>query len=214
MSGNNIKFIKKTVIFITILICCSSLFAEERKLKAEDYRWGFSFEPGAKWMSGDNVHPSLGVLCKIKERLSIILNFGSFFYTYTEKEYKSYCHWDSESSEDVCFIDTVEIDKDDDVLEAGFTFRLEFPRKVPYKSTKYEYDVDGRKFLSRNYYSPVRPYAQISIGNYAGIGGGVNYYFSEVFSVGIGVDFINNFEVEDKNSEGLVAPEVLITAAF
>jgi hypothetical protein len=215
MCGNNIKRYILTL-GVTILAVVMSnpdpALPGGRKIPVKNFQLGLDIEPGFKFIGGLGFLGNGGIMLKFKDKFSIIPHFGMFPYTY-DKEY-TYDDYVYDPLYGWRWIQKTDTQESDDLtINAGVTVRMEFPRKIIIKSTKFEYDVDKHEFQHYYYHSPFRPYVQVHLGTFMGLGGGVLYYFHPAFAVGGGADLGLNLMAED-NKFGIVAPKLVLVTGF
>jgi hypothetical protein len=215
MSGRNKTLISIAAAFVLIsgILMCAP--AGERKLAflGEDFRIGAEGGAGLRMISGVGFQWYGGLLLKFKERVSVILNVGSFPFE-TAKTVTNYNntktvqrHYD--------FMGHPNIDA---------TVRYEFLLEVKDTTTRFIFDTERRQFKHPHYYRPFRPYVQMHAGSFVGAGGGILLYPKPYFAIGFGADAGYNIwtasEEASKNDDtgliglGIIVPRVVIAFAF
>ena len=177
MFGNN-----KCFLLVVSLVFFSNILIAGSRIPAEDFRIGMNIEGGVKFIGPIMFHGKTGLILKFKETFSLIPYVGVYPDEREEEYSKSYevRYWDSQDqiyryrTEYETYTET----DDDATIDAGITLRFEYPREIVRRSTSYEYDADEQKFLHHYYYSAFRPFFQLHLGTFLGIGGGFLYYFN------------------------------------
>jgi hypothetical protein len=178
------------------LFMAFALHAGERRLPEKNFRFGLDAEPGFKFVSGTSFQYDVGLVFKIRDRLSLIPRFGMHSYEY-DKKLSGYTRKYS-----------------DEALNIGLTARFEFLSRITVENTKYEYDAESREFMHYYFSTPLRPYVQLHLGTFVGTGGGVMYYLVQNLGLGLGADLGYNFLADSNAGFGVIAPKAVIVYTF
>lgn len=201
MFGNR----KSLLVIVFVLLSCVALHAGGR-IPAKDFRFGLNIEGGIKFIGPTMFHGKSGFIFKFNETFSLIPYMGIYPDAW-EDEHISGRYWNG--SEYVYEYNTETVE--DVTVDAGITFRFEFPKEIIRRSTSFEYDVEEQKFLHHHYYSAFRPFVQFHVGTFLGGGFGFLYYFTGAISAGLNVDVGYNLAAHDGFG---VSPKMVIALSF